>query len=168
MENNIIGNHLLKCLTKYIKVVICHKHNPRKFVCISMGYFLYIWDLLRHCDTYWVLVWCWWIIKWMIHLDVLSSVMHLINYMKKENKFYGWLNIQYYLGEILKDCFFSKWLKSLLIALVLILVILTTVCIFSKLICTLFLVVARLLRIVSLWLLRDLNYSTRCILQFIS
>lgn len=132
-----------------------------------MGYFLYIWDLLRHCDTYWVLVWCWWIIKWMIHLDELSRVTHLINYMKK-NKFYGWLNIQYYLGEILKDCFFSKWLKSLLITLVLILVILTTVCVFSKLICTLFLVVAQLLRIVSLWLLRDLNYSTRCILQFIS
>lgn len=107
VENNIIGNHLLKCLTKYIKVVICHKHSPRKFICISMGYFLYIWDLLKHCDTYWVLVWCWWIIKWMIHLDELSSVTHLINYMKKENKFYGWLNIQCYLGEILKDCFFS-------------------------------------------------------------
>lgn len=52
VENNIIGNHLLKCLTKYIKVVICHKHSPRKFICISMGYFLYIWDLLKHCDTY--------------------------------------------------------------------------------------------------------------------
>lgn len=50
-KNNIIGT-ISKMLTKYIKVVIYYKHSPRKFICISMGYFLYIWDLLKHCDTY--------------------------------------------------------------------------------------------------------------------
>ena len=60
-----------------------------------------------------------------------------------------------------------KWLKSLLITLVLILVILTTVCVFSKLICTLSLVVAQLLRILKLWVCKVLNYSTRHVPQFI-